>query len=114
MVETGENNTPGKTAVNTREMLENDVRSNLRYCWQRAMVFAIQYKPTIQEVLDELVKGFLVFIPKYHPKREAFRQALVEVFHEMLGKFFSTEDISGEMLENHFIEKAIDKIKQLL
>jgi len=109
-----ENESSEAPILDTKQMLENDVRSNLRYCWQRAMTFAVFYKPTIQEVKDELLQGFMSYIPKGHPAREQFQNALSSTFFEMLGELFSTKDLRNEQLENKFIDKAIRKIRKLL
>lgn len=93
---------------------ENEIRSNLRYCWQRAMVFATEYKPTIQEVKEELEGSFLAFIPINNSNRQEFQLIINQVFNKILGKLFSSNNITNIEFENEFIELAISQIKKLL
>ncbi|MBN1328614.1 MAG: hypothetical protein JXA54_03990 [Candidatus Heimdallarchaeota archaeon] len=96
------------------EKLENNVRSNLRYSWQRVIAFAISYKPTIQEVIDELEQTFLSFIPVNNIRREDYRTIINHSFKKILGKLFSSEDISNTDIENEFIEIAMIDIRKII
>ena len=94
--------------------IENEARSNLRYSWQKAMSFAIAYKPTIQEVLEELETTFMSFIPQNHQHVSDFRRIIIESFQQVLGKLFQTDDVATIHIENEFIEIAILKLRDVL
>ncbi len=96
------------------EKIENNIRSNLRYSWQRVIAFAISYKPTIQEVIDELEQTFLSFIPMNNRRRDDYQSIINQSFKKILGKLFSTEDISNLEIENEFIEIAMNDIRKIL
>ncbi|HUT81289.1 MAG TPA: hypothetical protein VMZ29_08810 [Candidatus Bathyarchaeia archaeon] len=96
------------------EKIENNIRSNLRYSWQRVIAFAISYKPTIQEVIDELEQSFLSFIPINNKRREDYRTIINQSFKKILGKLFSSEDISNSEIENEFIDLAMTDIKKII
>jgi hypothetical protein len=97
-----------------KKLKENEIRSNLRYCWQRAMAYATEYKPTIQEVKEELEESFLAFIPINNTNRQEFQLIINQVFNKILGKLFSSKDVTNIDFENEFIEMAISQIKLLL
>jgi hypothetical protein len=105
------NNTITKSEIEKRE---NEIRSNLRYCWQRAMAFAITKKPTIQEVKEELEESFLAFIPLNNNNRQEFRIIINQAFTQLLGRLFSSDDITNLDYENEFINSAINGIRKLL
>ncbi|NHJ47956.1 MAG: hypothetical protein FK733_09225 [Asgard group archaeon] len=94
-----------------KEKQENEIRSNLRYCWQRAIAFATVQKATIQEVKDELEESFLAFIPINNTNRNEFRLIISQAFNKLLGRLFSSHDIANVDYENEFIELAIKHIK---
>ena len=87
--------------------LENELRSNLRYSWQKAISFAISYKATIEEVMEKLEESFLMFIPIDHKHREIYKEIILKSFNKILGKLYSTENISDINIENDFINIAV-------
>ncbi|MHA1220473.1 MAG: hypothetical protein ACTSQB_01935 [Candidatus Heimdallarchaeota archaeon] len=97
--------------IEETERIDNEIRSNLRYSWQKTIAFAISYKPTIQEVIDELEESFLAFIPKNHRKYDVYRKIVNDSFRKILGKLFSSNDIACLQLENEFIEIAMEDIR---
>ena len=62
------------------ERIENEMRSNLRYSWQKAISFAISYKATIEEVMEKLEESFLMFIPINHRYRETYKEIILKSF----------------------------------
>lgn len=103
-----------KKSNEDEEFKENEIRSNLRYCWQRAMAYALEYKPTIQEVKEELEGSFLAFIPINNSNRREYQLIISQVFNKILGKLFTSKDVTNIDFENEFIELAIRQIKNLL
>jgi hypothetical protein len=99
---------------NDKEKLENEIRSNLRYCWQRAIAFATVQKATIQEVKDELEESFMAFVPINNTNRSEFQLIIRQAFNKLIGRLFSSHDITIVDFENEFIELAIKQIKNLL
>ncbi len=52
--------------------LENELRSRLRYAWQKTVTYIISYNPQIPEAIEELQSSFLSFISKNYPKKQLF------------------------------------------
>ena len=89
------------------ERIENEMRSNLRYSWQKAISFAISYKATIEEVMEKLEESFLMFIPINHKHRKIYKEIILKSFNKVLGKLYATEDISDINIEDNFINIAV-------
>ncbi len=101
-------------SIEERKRIENEFRSNLRYSWQKAMAFAVLYKPTIEKVMEELLETFQRFIPENHPLRGIIGNVISSSFHEVLGKLFSTNDIMDLEIENQFIVITSSKLEGIL
>jgi hypothetical protein len=78
------------------------------------MAYATEYKPTIQEVKEELEESFLAFIPINNTNRQELQLIINQVFNKILGKLFSSKDVTNIDFENEFIEMTISQIKLLL
>ena len=101
-------------SVEERKRIENDFTSNLRYSWQKAIAFALSYKPTIEKVIEELIETFQNFIPESHPLRSFIREVITSSFKEVLGKLFQTEDITDTAIENEFLRITTSKLRGIL
>jgi hypothetical protein len=101
-------------SVEERKRIENEFKSNLRYSWQKAIAFALSYKPTIEKVMEELIETFHKFIPENHPLRGIIGNVISSSFHEVLGKLFSTDDITNSEIENDFIQITSSKLEGIL
>jgi hypothetical protein len=97
-----------------RNRIENEFMSNLRYSWQKAIAFALSYKPTIEKVIEELIQVLLKFIPENHPLRGYISQVVTSSFKEILGKLFATEDITDIDIENEFLRITTSKLRGIL
>lgn len=101
-------------SVEERKRIENDFTSNLRYSWEKAIAFAVSYKPNIEKVIEELNETFQKFIPDNHPLRSFVREVITTSFKEVLGKLFKTEDITDIDIENEFLRITISKLRGIL
>lgn len=94
--------------------LENELRSRLRYSWQKTVTYIISYNPQIPEAIEELQSCFLSFISKNYPKKQRMRNILSLVFKEIIDKLHKGFQIDDIDLENAFIEKAVEKLKPII
>ncbi|NHJ33572.1 MAG: hypothetical protein FK732_11995 [Asgard group archaeon] len=101
-------------SVEERKRIENEFKSNLRYSWQKSIAFALSYKPTIEEVMEELLKTFQKFIPENHPLKGFIGCVITASFREILGKLFTTDDITDIEIENDFISIVTNKLREVL
>ena len=101
-------------SMEERKRIENDFKSNLRYSWQKAIAFALSYKATIEKVIEELINAFQKFIPENHPLRGFVCEVITTSFKEVLGKLFTTEDITDIKIENEFLRIITTKLKGIL
>ncbi len=92
------------------ERIENEMRTNLRYSWQKAIAFAISYKATIEEVMEKLEESFLMFIPINNKYRHLYKEIVMKSFNKVLGKLYTTVDISDIHTENDFINLAVTQL----
>ncbi len=99
-----------KLTLEEIERLENEMRSNLRYSWQKAITFAISYKATIEEVMEKLEESFLMFIPINHKHRHLYKEIVMKSFNKVLGKLYTTKDISDSHIENDFINLVVAQL----
>ena len=94
--------------------LENELRSRLRYSWQKTVTYIISYNPQIPEAIEELQSSFLTFISKNYPKKQRMRNILSLVFKEIIDKLHKGFQIDDLDLENTFIDKAVEKLKPII
>jgi hypothetical protein len=94
--------------------LENELRSRLRYSWQKTVTYILSYNPQISEATEELQSSFLTFISKNYPKKQRMRNILAIVFKETLNQLHKGFQIDDLDLENIFIEKAVEKLKPII
>ena len=87
-------------SLEERKRIENEFKSNLRYSWQKSIAYALSYKPTIEKVMEELLETFQKFIPENHPLKGFISCVITTSFKEVLGKLFTTNDITD--IEIHF------------
>ena len=108
------NNKESFTKKQKNNDLENELRSRLRYSWQKTVTYIISYNPQIPEAIEELQSSFLSFISKNYPKKQRMRNILAIVFKETVDKLHKGFQIDDLDLENAFIEKAVDKLKPII
>jgi len=94
--------------------LENELRSRLRYPWQKTVTYIISYNPQIPEAIEELQSSFISFISKNYPKKQRMRNILAIVFKDTIDKLHKGFQIDDLDLENSFIEKAVEKLKPIV
>lgn len=97
-----------------RKRVEDEFKSNLRYSWQKSIAYALAYKATIEKVMDELLVTFQNFLPKNHPLKELICDAITSTFKEVLGRLFTSNDITDIEIENDFIKIATTKLEGIL
>ena len=97
-----------------RKRVENEFKSNLRYSWQKSIAYALAYKATIEKVMDELLVTFQNFIPKNHPLKELICEVITSTFKEVLGRLFTSNDITDIEIENDFIKITTTKLEGIL
>lgn len=96
------------------ERRENELRSNLRYAWQKTASFIVNYNPPIYEIEEKLVESFLIFIPLTFSKRKRIERLIKDSFAIMLESLLKTNNITSEGIENRFIEISIENLRGLL
>lgn len=97
-----------------RKRVENEFKSNLRYSWQKSIAYALAYKATIEKVMDELLATFQNFLPKNHPLKKLICDAISSTFKEVLGRLFTSNDITDIEIENDFIKITTTKLEGIL
>jgi len=97
-----------------RKRVEDEFKSNLRYSWQKTIAYAMTDKPTIEKVMEELIQTIQKFIPKNHPLKETICDVISSAFKEVLGKLFTSNDITDIEIENDFIKIVSTKLKEIL
>ncbi|NHJ85817.1 MAG: hypothetical protein FK734_10165 [Asgard group archaeon] len=102
------------SSINDWKILENEIRSNLRYVWQKSIEFAITCMPTLAEIKLQLEESFLAFIPKTHPNRDQFKRAISSSFDKVFNKTKKNYSINDEFLEEVFVEFCANKILLIL
>jgi len=105
---------PPLTNKQKKTDLENELRSRLRYAWQKTVTYIISYSPQIPEAIEELQSSFLFFISKNYPKKQRMRNILAIVFKEIIDTLHKGFQIDDLDLENAFIEKAVEKLKPIV
>ena len=93
---------------------ENEIRSNLRYAWQKTASFIVNYNPPIFEIEEKLVESFLTFIPLTFPKRKKVEVIIKDSFAIMLESLLKTNNITSDGIENKFIEISIENLRGIL
>jgi len=97
-----------------QERIENEVRSNLRYSWQKTAAFIVYYNPPIYEIEEKLSESFLSFIPLSFPNRAKVEEIIKESFISILEFLLQSNNITSNGIENKFIETAILNLKGII
>ena len=101
-------------SIEEKMRLENEIRSNLRYSWQKTTSYIVYYNPPISEIEEQLKENFLQFIPLSFPKRKKIEEILTDSFVGILEKLLNNKEINSVEIEEQFIEITISKFKGIL
>jgi hypothetical protein len=97
-----------------QKRLEDEIRSNIRYIWQKTMAYIIYHNPRIIEIEYELVQNFLKFIPKNYSKKSALKEAIIRAFKIMYPMLLKERDYNNTDLENAFVEIALNQLTRII
>jgi len=97
-----------------QEQIENEIRSNLRYAWQRAYVFVITLDPSLAEIEHELSKTFMTSIPDCYGEKNKIQASISSAFYQTLKIMLKRDDWDDYHLEEFFIDNALKKIREIL
>lgn len=91
--------------------IESEIRSNLRYVWQKTTSYILTYNPTVLEIEQELWKSFLLTIPDSKTSNRKIRSLLLDAFSFVLEFLLKTKKITSQDVEEAFIEKATENFR---
>lgn len=91
--------------------IENEIRSNLRYVWQKTVSFILYYNPTILEIEQELYQSFLSIIQDAKVPKRKIKYLLLDAFSYVLEFLLKVKKITSQEVEETFIEKAIENFR---
>jgi len=94
--------------------VESEIRSNLRYVWQKTASYILYYNPTVLEIEQELWKSFQTFVQGSKRKQEKIKRLLLDAFSYGLEYIMKTKEITSQEIEEFFIEKAIENFRGFL
>ena len=100
-------------SLEEKERVENEIRSNLRYVWQKLTTYIIYYKPSVLEIIQQLEESFLHFIPKDYFLKEAFKKVINSSFSQILPDLKKARNLFDIDLENKFIDITISNLKKI-
>ncbi|MFW9924790.1 MAG: hypothetical protein ACFFDW_16030 [Candidatus Thorarchaeota archaeon] len=97
-----------------KEKIENKVRSNLRYAWQKTIAFILYYNPTVKDIEQNLSENFLIFIPLDNPLRNKIEKVILEAFNKKIDLLLKAKDITNYQIEDEFIAISVEKLRGIL
>lgn len=101
-------------SVEENNRIESEIRSNLRYVWQKTTAYILYYNPTIGEIEQELWKSFLTFIENSRIRKDKIKQLLLDAFAYILQDLKKSKNINSEEVEEAFINKAVENLRGIL
>ncbi len=94
--------------------IEREIRSNLRYVWQKTTSYILSYNPTVLEIEQELWKSFLLTMHDAKVSQREVKSLLLDAFNYVLEFLLKTKKITSLDVEEIFIDKAIEKFRENL
>ena len=91
--------------------IESEIRSNLRYVWQKTVSYILSYNPTVLEIEQELYQSFLLIIQDAKVPKRKIKTLLLDAFSYVLEFLLKTKKITSQDVEEVFIEKSIENFR---
>lgn len=111
MTENKKSNNIHYVSLEETARIESEIRSNLRYVWQKTTSYILSYNPTVLEIEQELWKSFLLTMQDAKVSQRKIKSLLLEAFRNILEFLLKTRKITSQEVEEVFIEKAIENFR---